>query len=57
MVGQVRALVDRINDVVRWLVDKEGEKEKEREKDKESELESLRQASSMDNMKDEIHEL
>ena len=57
MVGQVRALVDQINDVVRWLVDKEGEKEKEREKDKESELESLRQASSTDNMKDEIHEL
>ena len=42
-----------MNDVERWLVDKEGEKQEE----KESESESLRHASSTDNVKDEIHDL
>ena len=41
-VGHVRALEDRMNDVERWLVDKEAEKEKEKEKEKESKSESLR---------------
>ena len=44
-VGHVRALEDRMNDVERWLVDKEAEKEKEREQDKESKSESLRTRS------------
>ena len=41
-----------MNDVERWLVDKEAEKEKEKEKEKESESESLRHASSTDHVKD-----
>ena len=46
-----------MNDVERWLVDKEAEKEKEKEKEEESESESLRHAGSTDNVKDEIHDL
>jgi hypothetical protein len=56
-VGHVRALEDRMNDVERWLVDKEAEKEKEKEKEKESESESLKHESSTDNMKDELNDL
>ncbi|EDQ98269.1 uncharacterized protein LACBIDRAFT_306254 [Laccaria bicolor S238N-H82] len=56
-VGHVRALEDRVDDVKRWLVDKEAEKEKDKEKDKASESESLRHAGSTDSGKDEIHEL
>jgi len=56
-VGHVRAFEDRMNDVERWLVDKEAEKEKEKEKEKGIESESLRHASSTDDMKDEIHDL
>ena len=57
-VGHASALEDRVNDVERWLVDKEAEKEKEKEKEKESELsEPLTHEGSTDNMKDEIHDL
>ena len=45
-----------MNDVERWLVDKEVEKEKEKEKEKEYESESLRHASSTDNVNEEIQE-
>ena len=55
--AHVRTLEDRMNDVQRWLVDKEAEKEKEKVKVKESESESLRHASSTDNVKEEIHDL
>ena len=51
-VGHVRALEDRMNDVERWLVDKEAEKEKEKEKEKEYESEPLRHAGSTDNVND-----
>jgi len=54
-VGHIRALEDQVNDVERWLVDKEVEKEKEKEKEKDSEL--LINARSRDDMKDEIHDL
>ena len=50
MVGHVRALEDRMNDVERWLVDKEPDKGKEKEKEKESDSESLRHASPTDNV-------
>jgi len=53
-VGHVRALEDRMNDVERWLVEKEAEK---KEKEKESESELLRHARSTDDMKDEVHDL
>ena len=62
-VGHVRALEDQMNDVERWLVNKEAEKEKEKEKEREkekeseSESESLRHEGSTNNMKDEIHDL
>ena len=45
-----------MNDVERWLVDKEAEKEKEKGKEKESESALLRHASLTDNVKDEIHD-
>ena len=54
--GHIRALVDRMNDVERWLVGKEAEKEKEKEKEKESESKSLMHASSTDHVKD-FHDL
>ena len=56
-VGHIRALEDRMNDIERWLIDKEAEKEKEKEKEKQSESESLRHASLTDHVKDEIHDL
>ena len=56
-VGHVRAFDDRTNDVERWLVDKEADKGKEKAKDKESESEPLTHEGSMDNMKDEMHDL
>ena len=40
-VGHVSAFEDRMNDVERWLVDKEADTGKEKEKDKESESELL----------------
>ena len=57
IVGHVRALEGRVNDVERWVVDKEAEKEKEKDKEKESESELPRHSSSTDNMKDEIYDL
>ena len=50
---------DRMNDVERWLVIKDAgkEREKEQEKEKESKSESSKPEGSMDNMKDEIHDL
>ena len=50
-----------MDDVERWLVDKEAEKETEKEKEKEKEKEfeskSLRHMSSTDNVKEDIHDL
>ncbi|EDR01407.1 uncharacterized protein LACBIDRAFT_311044, partial [Laccaria bicolor S238N-H82] len=46
-----------MKDVERWLVDKEAEKEKENMKESESKPDSPREASSTDNVKEEIHDL
>ena len=56
-VGHVRVLEDWMNNVERWLVNKEAEKEKEKEKEKESKSELLRHRSLMDNVKAKIHDL